>query len=229
MSLLAQLFRHKDAAPADGGEPISLGAVAAAVEWKADEQHRAPSAATAQPADAPPAAPKSESKISATPEEIAPHKVVSGESRDAPVVPPQPDPLEVLAFLESSVASEAFVAAAPPAPASVAAAAPGDFSPGTGGQSDPAPPPAVTSAGAADSGKSPITSHESHEPQGRTAIATETAGAAPVILAPRVMELAPGAPPPVFLVPVGFTPPVLPTWTDGAARAAAKDEAHANH
>ncbi|MEO6785839.1 MAG: hypothetical protein ABI318_06865, partial [Chthoniobacteraceae bacterium] len=65
--------------------------------------------------------------------------------------------------------------------------------------------------------QSPVTSHPSHPAE---------PASAPVILAPLVMELAHGTPPPVFLVPVGFTPPVLPTWKD-AAPAAETNESHA--
>jgi hypothetical protein len=42
-------------------------------------------------------------------------------------------------------------------------------------------------------------------------IAAKPEPSPPVILAPRVLHLVPGAPPPIFLTPLGTKPPVLPS------------------
>ena len=147
MSLLAQLFRHKDASREECGDVIGLGAIAAAAGM---ETVRGISAG------------------------------IASEPEPAPAVMPPPPAVQELHADISATATEA-------TPGRVELRPPKDVSISTTLR-------AVVLGGAGSAGAS-------------------APGA--VILAPRVMPVVPGAPPPVFLAPAKAKPSVLPLAKDG--------------
>jgi hypothetical protein len=301
MSLLAQLFRHKDARTAEERAVVSLGAVAAAVEWKVEPGSDVPVVAVAASANLPPVGPggmrRSARVSSGEPsEQIAPpprvSEVAAGEApqpkifatpeevaaQASPAVLPEPSATEVLAALEFGILNAPIAEAEtqppapeiavievarpsvpsepPPTPPSVITSSPAieiavaetpegrplevlaawespvPQEPAVAAASHSAAPENAVAAAAAE--QSPVTSHQSPAPSEESARAAQTervaavASAAPVILAPRVMHLAPGEPTPVFLVPAGFISPVQ-IERDESGNAAANENAHANH
>ncbi len=302
MSLLAQLFRHKDARTGEECAVVSLGAVAAAVEWNAEQGSNASAVAVAAAsANLPPVGPggtgrsapvsvgdptqraappprvsdaieEPPPKVFATPEEVAAH-LAEIAAQPSPAVLPEPSATEVLAALEFGISDAPVMGAVPPREPEVAVIA--VVQPPIA--SEPPPPPPVIPSGpaieiavaetiegrplevlaawespapqesavaaashsvlqenAAAAEQSPVRDHESQAPSRESAraeqieSAAEAAHAAPVILAPRVMHLPSGAPPPVFLVPAGFLPPVQ-IERDEPGNAAANENAHADH
>lgn len=214
MSLLAQLFRHRDGAPADSDDVISLGAIVSALDRTLDEKIFAGAAVTPE---VPPISTEPIRDVFASAEKTPVHPV---ESR--------PPDVAAIAATRRSIAPGDAAKAGPSVERPVILAAHGNVV-GTAGKSPPIvhdPSHSAATAVAEHKGFTREAASFILRPLMGSVPVAASPSSAPVILAPLAMQTAHGALPPVFLVPAGCTPPETPKRKDDAAHSADKDEPH---
>ena len=213
MSLLAQLFRHSDGAPADSDDVVSLGAIVSALDGKQDEALVAGIRVTTE-------VPVHGDGLPISAEPVR-DMFVAAEKTPAQQVEPRPPEVAAIAAKQISIAPGDAAKAEPSAGPSVILAAHGDAV-STAAKSSPGvherPHFAAPAIGEGRGISREATAFILRPLKGGVP-SSASSSSPPVILAPRTMQNAEGAPPPVYLVPSGATPPET-------AGAESKEEPH---